>query len=157
MHDLAEVWERKTNRYGVFEEDDTRTLAEQNRVFDIWWEKPGVLFPYLIRVDGLPAGLVFVATAPYLPCQDYTDYYLNEFFLMRQYRGQGVGEEAVRQVIGLLPPGQWEVHTNRTERNGRAIGFWRKTLANVTGGRYTEQIATRQTEDDMLVFRFIRE
>jgi len=32
LHDLSEVWERKENRYGAFEEDNTRMLAEQNRV-----------------------------------------------------------------------------------------------------------------------------
>ncbi|WP_347272256.1 hypothetical protein [Paenibacillus sp. N3/727] len=47
LHDLSEVWEHQINRYGVFENDDTRTLIEQNRVFDIWWEHPNVLFPYL--------------------------------------------------------------------------------------------------------------
>lgn len=45
LHDLSEIWEWKPNRYGVFEDDDTRTLYDQNQVFDIWWEKPSVLFP----------------------------------------------------------------------------------------------------------------
>ncbi|MFB5762444.1 GNAT family N-acetyltransferase [Paenibacillus medicaginis] len=156
LHDLSEVWERKTNRYGVFEEDDTRTLAEQNRVFDIWWEHPGVLFPYIIRVDDLPAGFALVATPPYTPCPRFIDYYLNEFFLLRNYRGEGVGEKAVRQLIGKMP-GHWELQTNPTARNERAIKFWRKTLKACTNGEYTEETGNHLEEGEKLVFRFIHE
>lgn len=153
LHDLSEVWERKTNRYGVFEENETRTLGEQNLIFDVWWEHPGVLFPYLIKVDDLPAGLAFVATAPYMPCPDFIDYYLNEFFLLRYYRGKGIGEQVVRQLIDKMP-GHWEVHTNPTERNERAIQFWRRTLNACVNGEITEEVKTGHENEEMLVFRF---
>ena len=99
LHDLSEVWERKTNRYGVFEDDDTRTLIEQNRVFDICGNTRTYYSLYLITVDDMTAGLAFVATSPFIPCPHYIDYYMNEFFLLRNYRGKGVGEEAVRQIL----------------------------------------------------------
>ncbi|MBY0219230.1 GNAT family N-acetyltransferase [Paenibacillus illinoisensis] len=153
LHDLSEVWEHKINRYGVFENDDTRTLMEQNRVFDIWWEHPNVLFPYLITVDDIPAGLAFVATSPFIPCPHYIDYYMNEFFLLRNYRGKGVGEEAVRQIIGKMP-GQWELQTNPTERNERAKRFWRKTLNTCTKGKYSEELGHHPEDGEKLVFRF---
>ncbi|MBM6382973.1 MAG: GNAT family N-acetyltransferase [Paenibacillus sp.] len=153
LHDLSEVWERKTNRYGVFENDDTRTLIEQNRVFDIWWEHPNILFPYLITVDDIPAGLAFVATSPFIPCPHSIDYYMNEFFLLRNYRGRGVGEEAVRQIIGKMP-GQWEVQTNPTERNERAKRFWRRTLNTCINGKYSEELGHHPDVGEMLVFRF---
>lgn len=153
LHDLSEVWEHKINRYGVFENDDTRTLMEQNRVFDIWWEHPNVLFPYLITVDDIPAGLAFVATSPFISCPHYIDYYMNEFFLLRNYRGKGVGEEAVRQIIGKMP-GQWELQTNPTERNERAKRFWRKTLNTCTNGKYSEELGHHPEDGEKLVFRF---
>lgn len=153
LHDLSEVWNRKTNRYGVFEEDDTRTLNEQNRVFDIWWEHPNVLFPYLITVDDIPAGLAFVATKPFTPCPHFIDYYMNEFFLLRYYRGKGIGEEVVRQLIAMLP-GYWEVQTNPTERNARAAQFWRKTLNKCTNGNYTEELGHHPDSGEKLIFRF---
>ncbi|MBE7680868.1 GNAT family N-acetyltransferase [Paenibacillus sp. P13VS] len=153
LHDLSEVWEHKINRYGVFENDDTRTLMEQNRVFDIWWEHPNVLFPYLITVDDIPAGLAFVATSPFIPCPHYNDYYMNEFFLLRNYRGKGVGEEAVRQIIGKMP-GRWELQTNPTERNERAKRFWRKTLNTCTNGKYSEELGHHPEDGEKLVFRF---
>ncbi|GAA4851900.1 GNAT family N-acetyltransferase [Paenibacillus vulneris] len=153
LHDLSEVWEFKTNRFGVFEEDDTRTLDEQNRIFDIWWEHPGVLFPYIIKVDEIPAGLAFVATPPYTPCPSFINYFLNEFFLLRHYRGKGIGEQAMRQLIGLLP-GHWELQTNPSERNVRAIQFWRKTLEACTNGEYSEEMGHHPKYGEKLVFRF---
>ncbi|WP_020618957.1 GNAT family N-acetyltransferase [Paenibacillus daejeonensis] len=153
LHDLSEIWERQTNRYGVFEDNDTRTLTEQNRIFDIWWEHPGVLFPYLIKVNDLPAGLAFVATSPYIPCPPTIDYYLNEFFLLRWYRGKGVGEQVMRQLLEKMP-GHWELQTNPTIRNERAQRFWRKTLEACTKGNYTEEMGNHPNEGEMITFRF---
>ena len=36
LHDLSEVWGWRPNLYGVFKTDDTLTLQDQNKVFDIW-------------------------------------------------------------------------------------------------------------------------
>ncbi|MBI1922643.1 hypothetical protein HYR99_00180, partial [Candidatus Poribacteria bacterium] len=70
LHDLSEFGDWKDqvpNAHGILEPDnpDVRTLVEQGEVFNIWWEKPDVLFPFLIRVDGKPAGFAFIATPPY--------------------------------------------------------------------------------------------
>jgi len=67
LHDLSEVWGWRPNLYGVFETDDTLTLQDQNKVFDIWWEKPSILIPYLVTVEDIPAGFALVATPPYTP------------------------------------------------------------------------------------------
>lgn len=42
-------------RYG-----GNQIMFQQNKVFDIWWSKPSVLFPYLFSVDDVPAGFAFV-------------------------------------------------------------------------------------------------
>lgn len=141
LHDLSEVWERKTNRYGVFENDDTRTLIEQNRVFDIWWEHPNILFPYLITVDDIPAGLAFVATSPFIPCPHYIDYYMNEFFLLRNYRGKGVGEEAVRQIF------------ERCQGNGncRQIQLNETNMRNVSGVEHLTHVPTGNTPKNSVI------
>ncbi|MFF2480010.1 GNAT family N-acetyltransferase [Paenibacillus sp. NPDC058071] len=129
------------------------TLSEQNTVFDIWWEKPSVLFPFLITVDDVPAGFAFVATPPYTPCPPNINYYLNEFFLLRPFRGNGVGEEAARQVFDRFR-GNWEVQTGSMERNVRAQMFWRKTLKDYANGQYSEEPGNDPDTGDKLVFRF---
>lgn len=150
LHDLSEVWGWKPNRYGVFEDDDTRTLHDQIKVFDIWWEKPSVLYPYLIRVDDVPAGFAFVATPPHT---FGSEFYMNEFFMMKPFRGKNIAEAAAVQVFNEFS-GSWEIQTNATERNKRAQAFWRKTLHNYRSERgFKESVETRD-DHEMMVFRF---
>lgn len=151
LHDLSEIWGWKPNQYGVFEEDDTLTLSEQNKVFDIWWEKPSILFPYLIRVDHIPAGFALVATPPHTP--PGSEFYMNEFFMLRAFRGNGSAEAAAVQVFNLHR-GSWELHTNPTETNKRAQSFWRKTLHHYTSGSYQEELANTEHDGNKIVFRF---
>ncbi|MEK4249431.1 GNAT family N-acetyltransferase [Paenibacillus sp. FSL W7-1287] len=153
LHDLSEIWGNKPNRFGIYEDNDMMTLTEQNTVFDIWWEKPSILFPFLITVDDVPAGLAFVATPPYIPCPPNINYYLNEFFLLRPFRGSGVGEEAARQVFNRFR-GNWEVQTAKMERNVRAQMFWRKTLNAYTNGQYSEVSGEYPDAEDKIIFRF---
>lgn len=151
LHDLSEIWGWKPNKYGVFEDDETLTLNEQNKVFDIWWSKQSILFPYLIMVDSIPTGFALVATPPYTP--QGSDFYLNEFFILRSYRGKGVAEKAAIKVFNNHR-GTWELQTNPNEGNKRAQTFWRKTIGNYINGNYQEEIS--QTEDDgnKLIFKF---
>ncbi|WP_346779378.1 hypothetical protein [Paenibacillus brevis] len=93
----------------MFEDDETLTLNEQNKVFDIWWSKQSILFPYLIRVDEIPVGFALVASPPYTP--HGSDFYINEFFILRSYRGRGKVETAAVKVINNHH-GAWELQTN---------------------------------------------
>lgn len=40
LHDIAEIWGLRPNRYGVFEKDDVSTLEEQSQKLDVWWDQP---------------------------------------------------------------------------------------------------------------------
>lgn len=151
LHDLSEIWNRLPNKFGVFDEDDLRTLEEQKAVFDIWWEKPSILFPYLISVNSIPAGFGLVARPPYTP--DQADFYLNEFFIVRSFRGKGVGEQAAQQLFNRYH-GQWQLHTNPTARNTHSTAFWRKTLAHYSEGPFTEENKETQHDGFVKVFRF---
>src|SRR5689334_10381852 len=70
LHDLSEFSGDVPNRHGIFEPgSDVRSLAEQGELAyqAIWWRKPGVLFPFLVLVNGGPAGFALVATGPHAP------------------------------------------------------------------------------------------
>ncbi|WP_017814840.1 GNAT family N-acetyltransferase [Paenibacillus shenyangensis] len=154
LYDLSEIWERQPNRHGVFEEEDSyRTLAEQSEVFWIWWQHPGILFPYVIRVDGIPAGFALVSTPPYIPSYEKTDYFMHEFFVMRPFRGQGLAAQAARQIFGQFR-GSWELHTNPTERNVHARRFWEQLLMDYTHNEYTRQLIDGPDNEQFLSFRF---
>ncbi|AJS58856.1 acetyltransferase [Paenibacillus sp. IHBB 10380] len=151
LHDLSEIWGWLPNKYGVYEEDGTQTLNEQNKVFDIWWEKPSILFPYLIKVNEIPAGFALVATPPYTP--HGSDYYLNEFFLLRPFRGKGIAENAAKEVFNNHM-GSWELQTNPTEANVRAQNFWKKTIKGYAGDTYKEECGETTNDGLKLIFRF---
>lgn len=150
LHDLSGIWGWKPNRYGIYEDDDTRTLNDQNQVFDIWWEKPTILFPYLIRVDGIPAGFALVATPPYTYGSEF---YMNEFFVMKPFRGKHVAENAASQVFDKHP-GSWEVQTNATDRNKQAQAFWRKTMNNYVSDSRVQEFVAARDDNEKLIFQF---
>ncbi|OKP86134.1 hypothetical protein A3842_06985 [Paenibacillus sp. P3E] len=139
------------NEHGIFEDTPgIRTLAEQYDVQNIWWEKPGCLHPFLIRADGQPAGFALVATPPH--CAAGVDYFMNDFFVLQPYRGQGYAQQAAVQVFERFH-GVWELFTNPAEKNITGQKFWRKTVSGYTGGNYEEH-AGATFDGHKLVFRF---
>lgn len=155
LYDLSEIWERLPNRYGVFEEDDCcATLAQQSDVFKIWWRHPGVLFPFLIRVNCIPAGFALVSTPPYVPAGEQVEYFLHEFFLMRPFRGKGIAQQAAKYVFDSFS-GRWALHTNPTGRNMHTRRFWRQLLADYTSYKYDEEPFESDENGPLLTFRFV--
>lgn len=152
LHDLAEIYGHFPNENGIFEESkDYRTLSDQYDIQNIWWQKPDALFPYLIRVDGRPAGFMMIASTPY--CNKGIDYFVHEAFLLRPFRGKGVGEYAAIAIFERYK-GKWELFTNpSSETNQRGQQFWRKTIRNYTNNHFTEEFG--ETFDGYkLIFRF---
>lgn len=151
LHDLSEIWGWQPNKYGVFEETEILTLNEQNKVFDIWWEKPTILFPYLIRENKIPVGFALVSTPPYNPSK--SDFYLSEFFILRSFRGRGVAFDAAVQVFDSHR-GAWELQTHSGENNRRAQTFWRKSVNNYTKGKYKDVVTETKSDGVKVVFTF---
>ncbi|WP_150268352.1 GNAT family N-acetyltransferase [Paenibacillus tepidiphilus] len=155
LHDLSGHYELEDgpqlNAHGIFEDDEeVRTLAEQYHVQNIWWDKPGCLYPFLIRAGKLPAGFALVATPPH--CAAGTDYFLNDFFVLQPFRGKGIAGQAALQVFRRFR-GNWELFTNPAEKNVAGRKFWQRTIAAYTGGNYEEEY--RETFDGYkLAFRF---
>ena len=135
QHDLSEFDGAVPNRHGIFNDDATTTLTQHAQSLDPWWADPKSLFPYLIVVDGAPAGFNLIAARPRLPKEIPADFVVHEFFLLHAYRGTAVGEQAA--IAGFdLHRGKWEVVTNPP--NARAIAFWRRVIDRYTTGRFTE-------------------
>lgn len=98
---------------------------------DHYWKEKG-RHPFIVRVDGKLAGFVLVNRHTYLPENEWS---IAEFFIMRKYRGQGVGKVAAFYIFDLFR-GKWEVQ--EMEANIPAQRFWRKVIAEYTGGLYQE-------------------
>lgn len=151
LYDLSVHYDSIPNVHGIYEDsDDFKTLCDQYEVQNILWEKPEVLFPYIIIVDGIPAGFALIATPPH--CNKGIDYFVNEFFLLQSLRGKGIAERVANIIFDQFN-GKWELFTNPLEKNIIGQKFWRKTISNYTNGVYVEE--TGETFDGYkLIFRF---
>jgi predicted acetyltransferase len=139
QHDVSEFDGSKPNRHGVFgANDDVSTLAKHAESLGAWWLDPQSLFPYLIVVDGCPAGFNFIAARPRLPQAINADFVVHEFFILHTYRGIGVGEQAAIQGFSMHR-GKWEIVTYPTHL--RAIAFWQRVLTSYHGKGYSENLA----------------
>jgi predicted acetyltransferase len=97
---------------------------------DVYWSGVGWR-PFLFKVDGLWAGFGIVREIAPGNCR------LEEFFVLRRHRGQGVGEAAARELFDRFP-GRWEL--SQTANNHAARAFWRKVIGRYTGGRFSEEL-----------------
>ena len=105
---------------------------------DHYWTDPD-RHPFLIRVDGQLAGFVLVTHYNYLtgdvnPALGAA-WVIAEFFVMRRYRCQGVGEAVARQIFDHFP-GAWQVA--QIQENTSAAAFWRRVIGRYTNQKYQE-------------------
>lgn len=101
------------NRYGVLAFDDTTDLMGMLPFgYGSWWQRPGVLYPLLIRVDDRPAGFCLVESPRHDP--DGADHKLGAFFLLGPYRRVDVGQRVMGQLFDRFS-GQWEIGVQAKE------------------------------------------
>lgn len=102
---------------------------------DHYWVEPE-RSPFLVRVDGNLAGLVLVARYNYLTGLKDA-WVMAEFFIMKKYRLQGVGEHVARIIFEQFP-GDWQV--GQINENPGATIFWRKVISLYTKGDFQEYL-----------------
>jgi predicted acetyltransferase len=136
QHDVSEYDASMPNDHGLFGvDDDVITLAQHSETMNAWWTNPRSLFPYLILVDGKPAGFNLIAAKPHIPSTLDADYIVHEFFVLHAYRGKKVAEKAVTDGFDMHR-GKWEVVTY--PNHARAISFWRRLINEYTKSEYSE-------------------
>jgi predicted acetyltransferase len=89
---------------------------------------------FLTRADDKLAGFALVQQRSRLSGDEaVTD--MAEFFVMRKYRRQGVGERAAAWLFDRFP-GPWEVRERAA--NVAATAFWRRAIGRYTGHAFEE-------------------
>ena len=112
-----------------------------------YWREPDK-HVFLARVDGRWSGFALVSKHSYLSNANDT-MEISEFFVMRRYRGQGVGDAMARHIFDLFP-GKWELQV--THNNIRALNFWIRVVGNYTGGKFTQVYLTKGWHGPVISF-----
>jgi predicted acetyltransferase len=153
VHDLSEFMGWDVAESGRFESSDVMVQYWGREPSDprFRWPANWRGFPFLVRVDGKLAGFVLVKEMG----QDPPSYDLGEFFILRKFRGRGVAAEVARRVFDMFR-GNWMVRA--LVPNKPAVSFWRRAIADYTGGDYRETVETFDPfPDAMVVQRFSNE
>lgn len=110
LYDMADLFQFPVGPDGRFAYD----------LLDRFWRRP-----YLVSWRGELAGFVLVVDeSPITGAEDRQ--FIAEFFVLRAYRGRGVGAQAFREVL-RANPGRWQIGV--MERNLAASAFWLNVTA----------------------------
>ena len=130
MHDVSELSGYDVDAQGFYDNDFQMDDDDTSRCL-----------PHLVKVEGELAGLAIVLhrryVAPGAPKRTrFADYYISDFFVLRKYRGRGVGRAVVNILWDRLP-GKWAVA--QLINHAAATAFWRSVIAERTGGEFWEE------------------
>jgi predicted acetyltransferase len=120
QYELSDIWPQTTDseaRYGydlARHRQDTRSHA-------------------YVALEG-PQYIGFALVAPAVVTRK-DGHWMEQFFVLKRFRGAGAGYELAKQVLSSHP-GAWEV--GQMPANHAAQAFWRKVIAKVTAGAYVE-------------------
>ena len=91
-----------------------------------YWTRPS-WSAAIVRCDDCLAGFALVNDRGH--SGKPVDRNMAEFFILRKYRGRGVGRAAAERIFAMHP-GQWEVAVAR--KNVAALSFWRTTTSRAS-------------------------
>lgn len=120
QHDLSDIWDQDLDMHG-----------EYGYELDRYWNKEGCS-PYVFNIDGRYAGFALVDERVRIPDGRF---WMDQFFVLKKYRRQGVASRAARAVFDNHA-GAWQV--GQMPHNLVARRFWRKVIGQYTAGNFTE-------------------
>jgi predicted acetyltransferase len=146
LRQLLELYEYDFSEYDGAEVNEHGLYGY--KYLDHYWTEPD-RHPFFIVVDGQLAGLVLVGNYCYV-LQGPGARSMAEFFVMRKYRGKGVGRIAATLTFDLFP-GRWEVL--QYGGNAPSYAFWEKVIDEYTEGRYEKgPVTTEEWEGQAITF-----
>ncbi len=90
-----------------------------------YWEKEG-LSAYLIKIESEIAGFILSNRKPYIPAD--CDISIQEFFILKKYRGKGYGKKTALEFLRLFPG---KYYIAQLIDNKPAIEFWRSVYKSI--------------------------
>lgn len=124
QYELSDIWDQDLDAHG-----------EYGYALDHYWGDERCT-PFVARVAGRYAGFALVDDQSKVAAGRR---WMDQYFVLKKYRRQGLGAALARHVFDALP-GAWEV--GQMPANTAAQAFWRRVIAAATQGRYSEQPIT---------------
>ena len=121
LHDLSEADGEDVDECGRF---------RYTWLPDFWRKADHAAF--VILAGDKYAGFALVDNDVVIPDRERS---IEEFFVLRKYRRQGIGKQAATAIF-RASPGRWEVGQRMTNDQGRA--FWRNVIGSLTDGGFSE-------------------
>ena len=120
VYDMSEYMGWSPNSDGLY--------AFKSTSLDPYWTQAKHI-PYFIYADKELAGFVLL--------RDYPDksevYDIEQFFVLRKFKGKGIGKMAVVELFGRYP-GKWQIRV--LKENTAALKFWLSAVMNVVDNNY---------------------
>ncbi|CAG8998453.1 MAG: hypothetical protein CENE_00399 [Candidatus Celerinatantimonas neptuna] len=107
---------------------------------DFYWQKSDHT-PYFISAGNELAGFVLVRR--YADTQRYD---IEQFFVLRKFKRNGIGKKALEQVV-KLHPGSWQIRV--LLENTGALQFWKSAVTNIMGSQFT---LTKENDDNLIMY-----
>jgi predicted acetyltransferase len=141
-HDFSEFW-TGTSRGDVNSEGRFDSYP-----LDSYWSRPNWSV-YLISCDRNLAGFGLLNDETHSGRAANRN--MGEFFILRKYRGQGVGRVAA-EILFSRHAGSWEVAVAR--RNTRALQFWRRIIRASPKSSAIEELELQDAHWNGPILRF---
>lgn len=120
QHDLSDIWDQDLDPHG-----------EYGYALDRYWDTDG-FHAFVATVDRQYAGFALANQEVRIGTHGH---WMDQFFVLKKYRHQGVGQFLAQSVFAALP-GRWEV--GQMPANAPAQAFWREVIRKHTSGRFME-------------------
>ncbi len=107
-------------------------------------------YPFLIRVDGHPAGFAMVNKITTNP---HADWNMGEFFVLAPYQRRKIGQQIALAIFEQFI-GEWEVAV--IPQNTGALHFWKRLIDGFTKGKFSQEkkLLTHPEDHQMIIFSF---
>lgn len=110
LYDLSEFSGEDLLEEGEYDPTNTYLYLERDE-----------LHPFLIQYEGKVIGFVLVCSPPYVP--EGVDYTVQELFLVKKYRRQGLASQVIDLVLAQF---QGTFKVEQLANNAAAVSFWKR-------------------------------
>jgi len=117
-------------------------------VLDLFFEKEG-LTPFFIQSEGEILGFILIQSGSYTN-PEHADYVMNSFFILRRYRGKGIGTAVALKFFALYP-GRY--CCSQLKSNVPAVRFWKNVYAKNNVDVYELE---REDEGNLLLEQYFK-